>query len=97
MQQTSRSDDNAAETIARFHAYARLISVDPERNRFRYYSLTWQPGLWGGGALVRCWGRIGMKGRSQETPYRDRSSAQGDVDQLVKRRLRHGYQVVDSR
>jgi hypothetical protein len=61
MQQTSRRDNDAAEAISRFQAYARLVSVDPERNRFRYYSLTWQPGLWGGGALVRRWGRIGRR------------------------------------
>jgi predicted DNA-binding WGR domain protein len=80
-----------------FRAYARFVSIDPTRNRFRYYSLNWQPGLWGGGALIRTWGRIGTRGRTLETFYDDRASAQELIQQLVRRRFQHGYSVVDAR
>lgn len=82
---------------ASFRAFARFVSIDPARNRFRYYSLSWQPTLWGGGAVMRTWGRIGTRGRTLETFYDDRTSAQKLIDQLVRRRLQHGYSVVDAR
>ncbi len=44
---------------ASFRAYVRLRSVDPACDRDRSDTLTWQPALLGGGALVRCWGRTG--------------------------------------
>jgi predicted DNA-binding WGR domain protein len=89
----TRSPDN----VASFQAYARFVSVDPARNRYRFYSLTWQPSLWGGGALIRTWGRIGTKGRTLETFHEDRGSTRALVEQIVKRRLQRGYQVVDVR
>ena len=88
---------SSIEAVGQFKAYARFVSVDAAKNRYRYYSLTWQPGLWGDGALTRCWGRIGTKGRSVETIYKDRACAQALVEKIVKRRLQHGYQVVDAR
>ena len=83
--------------LGQFKAYLRLVSVDAARNRFRFYSLSWHPMLWGGGALVRSWGRIGTKGRSLQVFYQDRGSAQQLVEQTVRRRLQHGYQLVDAR
>jgi predicted DNA-binding WGR domain protein len=91
------TSQKSIEDVGQFKAYARFVSVDPSRNRFRFYSLSWQPGLWGGGALVRTWGRIGTKGRSTGVFYQDRTSAQPLVEQFVKRRLQHGYQLVDKR
>jgi predicted DNA-binding WGR domain protein len=87
--------NKSPERVASFRAYARFVSVDPERNRYRFYSLTWQPILWGGGVLLRCWGRIGTRGRSSEVFYQDRSNAQQLVEHIIKRRLQRGYQVVD--
>ena len=83
--------------LASFRAYARFVSVDATKNRYRFYSLSWQPALWGGGALVRCWGRIGTKGRSLAIFYQDRAGAQQLVEQIVKRRLQRGYHLVDAR
>ena len=90
-------DRSSVEAVAQFQAYARFVSVDSTKNRFRFYSLIWQPCLWGGGALLRSWGRIGAKGRSLQTFYQDRESAQTMVDQLIRRRLQRGYQVADTR
>ena len=68
---------------------------DPARNRYRFYTLTWQPMLFGGGALLRSWGRIGTRGQILEALYPDRASAQPAVEQLLRRRLRRGYRVVE--
>jgi len=88
--------DTRLEKVSTFNAYARFVSVDSTSNRFRFYSLTWQPQLWGGGVLTRSWGRIGTRGRSIGTSYPDRQSAQELVDQVVRRRVQHGYHIVDA-
>ena len=81
--------------LAGFEQAVRLTSVDPATNRARVYALAWQPGLWGGVALVRTWGRLHRPGRSLATFYADRPSAQADVRRLLQRRLQHGYRVVE--
>ncbi len=88
---------SSPEAIACFQVYARFVSVDPATNRYRFYSLTWQPALWGGEALIRTWGRIGSKGRTLETFHEDRESIRELVERIVQRRLQRGYQVVDVR
>ena len=80
--------------VVRFDQFVRLLSVDPDRNRYRFYALAWQPCLWGGGALVRSWGRLGTPGCALTTFYSDRVSAEVAIHRLLRRRLRHGYQFV---
>ena len=80
---------------AAFRARVHLTSVDPARNRHRFYTLIWQPMLFGGGALIRAWGRIGTTGRTLERVYPDRASAQPALEALLRCRLRRGYQVVE--
>ena len=82
------------ETLATFSAYVRLESVDLAENRHRFYHLTWQPTLFGEGALVRTWGRQGQPGTSRATFYPDRDGAQAEIRQVVRRRLAHGYRVI---
>lgn len=79
---------------AQFAVYVRLRSVDPARHRDRSYTLTWQPALLGGGALVRCWGRTDGPERTRADDYPDRAGAQAHVEALLHRRLRHGYCVL---
>ncbi len=79
---------------ASFAAYVQLRSVDPDRNRDRSYTLTWQPGLIGDGALVRCWGRTGGAERTRVDYYPDRARAQAHVEAILRQRLRHGYRVL---
>lgn len=52
--------------VVGFQQFARFVSLDPDENRQRFYTLTWQPLLWGGGALVRTWGRVGTRGPQQD-------------------------------
>ena len=82
------------ETLATFSAYVRFESVDPAENRRRFYDLTWQPTLFGEGALVRTWGRQGQPGTTRATFYPDRDGAQAEIRQVVRRRLAHGYRVI---
>jgi len=86
----SSSDAGWAEGI-------QLQSIDPSRNRYRVYRLSWQPCLWGGGALVRSWGRRGTQGRSQPSFFPDEEQAQAERERILRVRARHGYQVVGGR
>jgi predicted DNA-binding WGR domain protein len=90
-----RDPASLTKRAAGFRANPRVVSVDASRNRFRTYSLTWQPGLFSGGALGCSWGRIEQQGRTKETYYDDRASAQPEIDRLLRRRLAHQYEVVD--
>ena len=83
------------DAVGRFRAYVRFESRDPAANRDRYYDLLWQPTLFGEGALVRVWGRRGHSATMRVQTYPDRACAQAAVRQLVRTRLRHGYQVTD--
>ncbi len=78
---------------AHFQVYG-LRSLDPARDRDRSYALTWQPGLVGDGALVRCWGRTGGAEWTCTDYYPDRAAAQAHVEALLRRRLRRGYRVL---
>ena len=82
------------ETLAGFRAYVRLESVNPAKNRHRFYDLTWRPTLFGEGALVRSWGRQGRPGTTRATFYSDRACALPEIRQVVRRRLAHGNRVI---
>ncbi len=83
------------EALATFSAYVRFESRDPAENRYRYYDLSWQPTLFGEGALVRAWGRQGRPPTTRASFYADRCHAQTAIRQIVRRRLRHGYTVIE--
>ncbi len=83
------------ETLATFSAYVRFESVDPTENRRRYYDLTWQPTLFGEGALVRSWGRQGRPPTTRASFYPDRADAATEIRRVVRRRLAHGYALTD--
>jgi len=93
MRRLGRLSRTLPPAAASFRAYVRLRSVDPARDRDRSYTLTWQPGLMGHGALVRCWGRTGGAERTRTDHYPDRALAQAHVEAILRRRLRHGYRV----
>ena len=80
-----------------FEHTLRLTSVDATSNRHRVYVLAWRPTLWGETTLVRTWGRRDRPGRSRTTVYADRDSARAEIRRLLRRRLRHGYGVVECR
>ncbi len=99
---TARSPRTARRIIPRpdvgaaagFRSHVRLTSVDPEANRFRAYTLSWRPTLWGDFALVQTWGRLGSPARSRTAFFAARPMAQETIVRLLRRRLRHGYRVA---
>ena len=84
----------SADGAIHFNTYVHLVSVDLNKNRHRFYTFTWQPSLFGGLALVRSWGRIGTSGRSRAIFFADQEGAQKAVEEIMKRRMAHGYAVV---
>ena len=88
-------DPIVVEEVGQFQCRVRFVSLDPAKNRARFYTITWQPALWGGGALLRRWGRLGGSGRALTTFYDDRASAQESIERLIRRRLQRGYEVVE--
>lgn len=85
----------ADRTMRALAGFVRLESVNPAQNRARFYTLYWQPLLWGGAALMRSWGRIGTRSRSQMLLQAEHPHITAAVQRLVRQRLRHGYQLVD--
>ena len=70
----------------------RLESIDPEKNRFRFYTLYVGETLWHTWALVRNWGRIGQGARGtriDECPHQD--EALHLAAETIELRMRHGY------
>lgn len=84
----------SVDRVAHFKIYAHLVSVNPAQNRYRFYTLTWQPSLFEGGAIVRRWGRIGTEGQWQAFFFGTREEAQKTVEEILKRSLAHGYTAV---
>ena len=89
--------DQTSDIDIRFGRYVRLESIDLERNRFRFFTLCWQPTLWNGPALVRTWGRVGAPGRSRVLQFPDGIDPWTTIGRVLRRRLHHGYRVVDWR
>jgi predicted DNA-binding WGR domain protein len=82
------------EELAQFHSYVYFTSIDPARNRYRFYTLTWQPGLLGEVSLVRSWGRLGGRGRFCSRVYNSSAEAQKEIARLIERRIKRGYRPV---
>ncbi len=70
----------------------KLESVDPEKNRYRYYELETEAL----GLLVRVersWGRAGRR-RRRLVEYLVPADAEREVRNLLAARARHGYGVM---
>jgi predicted DNA-binding WGR domain protein len=72
----------------------RLRSIDPDQNRWRAYAIDLQPTLFGDLALVTRWGRIGTRGQEKIYHFPNREEALSRLRTLVRRRRRHGYELV---
>lgn len=55
---TSRHARILAEGLETPGAFLRLLSVDPVRNRYRFYTLTCERTLWSEWVIRCTWGRI---------------------------------------
>lgn len=77
-----------------FRSFIRLESIDPAHNRYRFFVLHWQPGLWHDRVRVRVWGRVGTAGRTRGRVPSAVSDGDRLVQQLLRRRLQRGYVVT---
>ena len=76
--------------------YLLLERVNPEQNENRFYYLAWQPSLLEDGTVVRSYGRKDGQRRTL-TPlfYPSLTEAWPVIRALLRRRLRHGYQIIE--
>jgi predicted DNA-binding WGR domain protein len=68
----------------------RLEKRDPATSQVRFYRLITMPNLFGGGSLVREWGRIGRPGQVKIEPYATEDEAAGA--KLAASKRRRGYE-----
>lgn len=67
-----------------------LTSIDPARNRFRFYRMAMRVDLFGG-RLIKEWGRIGRRGRKKVETFKQYPLAFHEWDRTLRKRYRHGY------
>lgn len=79
-----------------FPVRAHLRRIRPEKNEWRFYTLTIQPDLFGGAALVRHWGRIGTAGTQRLDLHPDEGAAANALTAMIRYRRRRGYQEIFS-
>jgi predicted DNA-binding WGR domain protein len=76
--------------------YLLLERVDPAKNENRFYYLAWQPSLFDYGTVVRMYGRRdGQQRKLRPLPYPSLAEAWPLIRALIRRRLRHGYQIKE--
>ena len=68
----------------------RLTSIDPARNRFRYYEIHFEATLFGVEVTV-VWGRIRHTRRRRVLVFDHEEEAARVIQRLLKRRRYHGY------
>ena len=70
-----------------------LVSIDPAANKWRFYSLSVQPTLFGEWALVREWGRIGRGGCLRSDLYPSAGEALDALGALAASKRKRGYRL----
>jgi len=72
-------------------AHLDLVRIVPSENMARFYGIALQPTLFGEVAVVRCWGRIGTRGRAMSMTYPDAEQAADALTELETKKRRRGY------
>lgn len=72
-----------------------LVRIVPSENMARFYGIALQPTLFGELAVVRCWGRIGTRGRWMAITYPDAEQAVDAIVKLENTKCRRGYVTTD--
>ncbi len=78
------------------HCPVDLVRIDPKLNMARFYGISLQPTLFGEISVVRCWGRIGTRGRTMSVTHRDTAQAVDACEKLEHQKRRRGYVGADS-
>lgn len=76
----------------RFKTYGicEMTRIDPARNRYRYYCIAIQPGLFEV-AVQRRWGRVGRQPRGKNTFFQELQDAVHFANRLYRTKTRRGY------
>ncbi|UJR87342.1 MULTISPECIES: WGR domain-containing protein [Sandaracinus] len=72
-----------------------LVSVDADRNRFRFFVIELREVPMGGAELVRRWGRVGAEGRCEVEAFDSLAAASVARTALLERRKQRGYIAAD--
>ncbi len=72
-----------------------FTSIDPTRNRHRFYALRVETDLLGVPIVVRHWGRIGTRGRCRIEACASLEEAEAEMTRLQERRRERGYRLID--
>jgi predicted DNA-binding WGR domain protein len=76
--------------------YLLLERVNLEKNENRFYYLAWQSTLFAEGAVVRSYGRKdGQRRTLSPLSYPSLAAAWPLIRAILRRRLRHGYKIVE--
>ena len=67
------------------------VRIVPSENMARFYGIALQPTLFGEVAVVRCWGRIGTRGRAMTVTYPGTQQAADALADLETRKRCRGY------
>jgi len=86
--------DHHEMTLYPFQLYCQRI--DRPRNVARYYQLSIQPTLFNEVAVVRHWGRIGMKGGHMRELFANEREAARHFLELARQKKKRGYRPVAS-
>ncbi len=68
-----------------------LTNIDPKQNRYRFYYITVQPGLFENFRLIRRWGRVGSEGRRLSRSFETIEELNKEIQRLLRIRERRGY------
>lgn len=69
-----------------------LYRIEHTRNMQRFYTISVEPNLFGGGSLIRTWGRIGTRGQTKIELFDDELLAQFECERLRVSKQKRGYQ-----
>ncbi len=84
----------APSQIDLFPIRAHFQRIRPKKNEWRFYTLSIQPELFGGAALVRQWGRIGTRGTQRLDLHPNESAALNALADQMTIRRRRGYNAI---
>jgi predicted DNA-binding WGR domain protein len=68
-----------------------LYRIAPTKNMQRFYTLSVVGNLFGGGSLIRSWGRIGKRGQSKIELYDCEVSAYKELERISASKMKRGY------
>lgn len=72
----------------------KLKSIDPDRNRYRFYSIDdLETDLFARYSLRISWGRIGERYRTKTLVFTTQYDLDKEITRRIKTRLKHGYSL----